>query len=176
MNEFEFRALVEESWKRPLTEEERAGLDAWLALHPAEHAEWDVEAALNRALDTLPAPPVSSNFTALVMQAVDRETSRSARSASSAVGSFWARLSGLFRRPAMRVAWAALLVCGIGLAYHAHQTDLRRDVATGLKAVASVASVPTLSDPAVFEDFDTIRRLAQSSAGDDEELYTVLNK
>jgi len=43
-------------------------------------------------------------------------------------------------------------------------------------AVANVASVPSLSDPAVFEDFDAIRRLAQSSASDDEELYMVLNK
>jgi hypothetical protein len=178
MNESEFRTLVEESWKRRLTEEERAALDAWLAVRPTERAEWEAEAALNRALGAMPNCPVSSNFTALVMQAVEHEQAQALRESTPASASLWARLLTYIRLPAFRLAWAALLVCGIGigLAYYSHQTNVRHDVAEGLKAVANVASVPSLSDPAVFEDFDAIRRLAQSSASDDEELYMVLNK
>jgi ferric-dicitrate binding protein FerR (iron transport regulator) len=166
---------VEESWKRPLTEEERAALDGWLAVRPGERAVWETETALNRALGSLPNRPVSSNFTALVMQAVEREA-RASQTTPSAPESFWSRLLAVFRLPAIRLAWAVLLVCGIGLGFYTHQTNVHRDVAEGLKAVANVASVPSLSDPSVFEDFDAIRRLGQSSASDDEELYMVLNK
>src|SRR5262245_52089399 len=74
MNESEYQALMEASWRRPLTDEEQARLDAWLRTHPAAHNEWEAEMALNRLLEQLPEAPVASNFTARVLQALDRES------------------------------------------------------------------------------------------------------
>src|SRR5271165_916325 len=68
-----FREL---SWRREPAEAEAAELRAWLAAHPEAAAEWEAERQLNELLQQLPeAPPVASNFTARVLQAVKRETS-----------------------------------------------------------------------------------------------------
>jgi hypothetical protein len=42
------------SWRRDLTPAEQAQLRVWLAGHPEALADWQAEAALNRALDQLP--------------------------------------------------------------------------------------------------------------------------
>ncbi len=71
-NDGSFSRLRETSWRRKLTETEAAELRTRLAADPAARADWEVESALNAALDRLPAAPVPTNFTARVMQAVDR--------------------------------------------------------------------------------------------------------
>ena len=54
-----------------MTPSEEAELQKYLAANPAERADWQVEAELNRLLERLPeAPPVASNFTARVLKAV----------------------------------------------------------------------------------------------------------
>ena len=73
MNESEYQALIEASWRRSLTDDEQARLDSWLRVHPEMHNEWEEESALNRMLEELPEAPVASNFTARVLQAVQRE-------------------------------------------------------------------------------------------------------
>ena len=50
-----------------------AGRRAHLAAHPEAQADWEAEAGLNDALGRLPDVAVSSNFTARVLQAVERE-------------------------------------------------------------------------------------------------------
>src|SRR6266542_144743 len=50
MNESDYRALLQTAWRRPLSLEEQARLDAWLATHPQAQAEWEEEAGLNRLL------------------------------------------------------------------------------------------------------------------------------
>jgi anti-sigma factor RsiW len=168
MNESEYQALMEASWRRSLTEDEQARLDLWLRTHPAAHNEWEAESALNRLLDQLPEAPVASNFTARVMQAVERESAAEARRES-----VFDRVKRWFWRPAPRVAWALLVVGLLGFGYHQHQANVRSEMAKGLSVLAHVA---TLSDPAVLQDFEAIQRLAQSAPGDDDELYALLQK
>jgi len=169
MNESEYQTLKEASWRRPLTDDEQARLDAWLRLHPETHNEWEAESALNRLMEQLPEVPVASNFTARVLQAVQRESVTPARRES-----LLHRLKQWFWRPAPRVAWALLVAGLLGFGYHQHQTNVRRgEMAKGLSVLAHVA---TLSDPTVLQDFEAIQRLAQSAPGDDDELYALLQK
>ena len=142
-------------------------LNAWLATRPEARAAWEEDAALNRSLQNLPDAPLSSNFTALVMQAVQREALPTPR-APSAIRLWWRRLSW-----GIACATVAISAVSVGLQQHHHNNELRarREVATGL---AVLANVTTLSDPAVLSDFDAIQRLSLTS-GDDEELYAVLN-
>ena len=167
MNESEYKTLVEESWRRPLTDDEQIQLAGWLATHPEERAAWEEETALNRSLESLPNSPLSSNFTALVMQAVQRAADPAGRAAPST-----APLTSLWRRLTWHLAWALVIVSAVWLGYRQHQLKVRQDVAKGLSVLANVA---TLSEPAVLEDFDAIQRLSQAS-GEDEELYAVLNQ
>jgi len=71
--------LRELNWRRELTAAERAELRTWLAAHPEAQADWQTEAALSKFLARLPDAPVPSNFTARVLQAVERETRTSER-------------------------------------------------------------------------------------------------
>ena len=64
--------LAELAWRRSLTPDEQARLRQYLAAHPQARCQWEGEAALTRGLNRLPPAPVSSNFTALVLQAVQR--------------------------------------------------------------------------------------------------------
>ena len=66
------------SWRQRPTPAQQAELRAWLAEHPEALADWQAEAALNQALDQLPDAPVPGNFTALVLQALERETAAAA--------------------------------------------------------------------------------------------------
>ena len=61
------------SWRRKLSPEQDAELRAWLAAHPEARADWEEEAALTAGLERLADVPVASNFTARVLQVVERE-------------------------------------------------------------------------------------------------------
>src|SRR5262245_4327760 len=168
MNETEYQALVEVSWHRPLTANEQAQLDAWLAANPAARLDWEMDVALTRELQRLPEAPLASNFTAQVMLAVEQESRVAARRFSV---SDW--VLRWLRRPASRLAWAVLLL-GAGLfGFQQHRASVRDEMAKGLSVLASMA---TLSDPTVFENFDAVRRLGQAAPTDDEELLAVLNQ
>src|SRR6266536_3583809 len=106
MNESDYQALLRTAWRRPLSLEEQARLDAWLATHPQAQAEWEEEAGLNRLLGQLPLAPVPSNFTALVLQALEEPPAGATRRPSLP-----AQLRQWFGRPAARIAWALLLLC-----------------------------------------------------------------
>jgi len=69
--------LRESGWRQKLTEAEQAGLRAYLAANPDARADWEMESALNAAARArLPDAPAPSNFTARVLQAVEREEGR----------------------------------------------------------------------------------------------------
>ena len=116
-------------------------LNAWLATRPEARAAWEEDAALNRSLQNLPDAPLSSNFTALVMQAVQREALPTPR-VPSAIRLWWRRLSW-----GIACATVAISAVSVGLQQHHHNNELRarREVATGL-AVRSVFQIPD-SDP-----------------------------
>ena len=188
-NPTEFRILIEISWRRPLNEEEHARLTGWLAAHPEDHAEWETELLITRGLNTLPqAPAVSTNFTALVLQAVEQEErqrrreeavkpSGSSRLRLPAWLSFWAaKCSSLVRRPAVGVTWGFLITCALWFGYQHHQAAVRHDLIASLAAVASVAALSEPGGSAMLEDLDAIQRFSQATRAEDDDLYSVLSQ
>src|ERR1035441_8301460 len=89
-----YNRLRELSWRRKLTNAEEAQLRALLAAHPEAQADWDTEASLNAALGRLPDVPVTSNFTARVLQQVEREAATELRQGEPK-WQFWRRLRWL---------------------------------------------------------------------------------
>lgn len=163
MNESEYQSLIEASWRRPLTMDEQARLDSWLATRPEAQADAEAELALSQWLDQLPNAPVASNFTAQVMHAVAREQVAAKRQPR-----FIETVKRWWRVPTPKLAWALGLVALGWFGVYQHQANVREDMATGLTVMANVAS---LSDPSALEDFEAISRLNTS---DDDELFAVL--
>lgn len=150
--------LRESSWRRKLTEAEQAELRAWLAANPDARADWEMESALNAALTRLPAAPVPSNFTARVLQAVEREEARPH-------GWSW-RWNWHTLVP--RVAFAVAMVAFAGLALHHHEIySQRAALARSVAFVTRGQPVPSLE---ALENFDPIRRMSQPQHADDELL------
>lgn len=150
--------LRELGWRRPLTEAERAELSAYFAAHPEAREDWEDEAALSRLLERLPNAPVASNFTARVLQAVEREQTQ------REPGLQWA---WIWRVLVPRVAVAAVVV-GAGLfAHHRHEVAQRVALAQSMVAVADVRSLPS---PQFLEDFDVIRRMNPTPPADKDLL------
>ena len=166
MNEADYNLLLELSWRRGLTATEAARLREHFAAHPEAREDWENEAQLSQLLNDLPeAPPVASNFTALVMQAVERETALPDRAASAG----WSRwlLSAWTRRTA-----ATCLVLGIGLvAYHEHTVQARETMG---RKVAALATAVSASSPDLIEHFDTICRLSDEPPKADTELLASM--
>ncbi len=164
--ETRYHQLRETAWRRKLTKVEACEMRAHLKAHPEAQADWEAEAALNDALGRLKEAAVSSNFTALVLHAAERESAGRVRSQAAWWNFGWPLLS---RAP--KVA-AAILVVGLSfLAYQRHQVASRRELAASVVAVANVKSLPPY--PEVLEDFEAIRRLSQTPPAD-EALLALL--
>lgn len=166
MNESDYQVLVEEAARRPLRAEEDAQLRAYLAEHPDAQADWEAEAALNRLLSDLPPAPVSSNFTALVVRAATHaKVRRHHRRRLISLRWLWS-----FGR-----AWQGVivvLVAGLALlAYGQHRARTRAELARSVAAISALAPVPSL---AVFQDFDSIKRLPATPLAEDDELLAAL--
>src|ERR1035441_868191 len=86
-----YNRLLELSWRRKLTDAEEAQLRALLESRPEAQADWDAEATLNAVLGRLPDAPVPSNFTARVLQTVEREAAAELRQGERK-WQFWPRL------------------------------------------------------------------------------------
>jgi len=153
--------LREAGWRRPLTATEQAELNAWLAAHPEARADWQAEQRLTQALASLPDVPVSTNFTARVLQAVDASTRPRRRSTLD-----WA-----LRVLLPRAIAGAAVVLGTGLVtYHEALAAKRMKLAQSVSTISEVTSLP---GPDVLEDFDTIRQL-NSAPRADEELLALM--
>jgi len=165
-NNARYQQLREASWRRKLTEAEQAELRAHLAAQPEAPADWDAEVALTEGLNRLSAVPVASNFTARVLQAVERQTAVQSRSRMARWSDWW---------PSLRWAPAtasAVLVVGVSLlVFHSQQVATRMEVAESLVAVADVKSLPAHAE--ILKDFEAIRRLSQTPPAD-EELIALL--
>ncbi len=163
MNDSPYNDLREAGWRRKLTPEEEARLLAWLAGHPEAQAEWEEETALTDHLRQLPDVPLSSNFTARVLQAVDVEMARQARTPATVWGRF-----GWLRGLAPRFASVGLLLV-LGLAgFFQYQASGRAQM---VRNVALVSSLVTSPGPEVFQDFDAIQQLPVVS---DDDLLAAL--
>jgi anti-sigma factor RsiW len=171
MNESNYKDLVEASWRRRLTPDEEARLQAFFAIHPEKQAEWEEEAALTESLRELKEVPLASNFTAQILLALDRETARTAATPVSP----WQRLSTTLRRYIPRFA-AAVLVVGFStfglIQYRAYnQKQVARTMVATIGEIASV-----LPSPEVLQDFDSINQLRDASRATDQDLLAILEK
>jgi len=164
MNDAEYHQLRELSWQRKLTGAEEAELQKYLAAHPEAKTDWETDAELNRVLDALPAaPPVASNFTAQVMQAVEREAPAQARAESwFARGRLWSWLP--------RAAAACVVAGVVLLGYHEHQVRTREAMA---RRVADLARAVSAS-PELLANYDHIRRLGDTPPKADTALLALL--
>ena len=158
-----YNRLRELSWRRRLTGPEEAELRAWLATHPEAQADWEAEAGLNASLSGLPDVPVPGNFTAHVLQAVEREAAADLRRPQGK----W--LTWLRRRWLPRVAFATVVVGAAFVSYQKVDASSRRKLAESVAVVSSVSSLPS---PDILKDFDAIRAL-NSTPPPDEELLLV---
>ncbi|HEX4265877.1 MAG TPA: hypothetical protein VH597_16205 [Verrucomicrobiae bacterium] len=159
----ELNPWQEKNWRRKLTPSEEAELRAWLAAHPGEKVDWEIEGRLTEILGRLPDVPVSSNFTARVLQAVERDAMAESRPKAS-------RRAWFLRLLLPRAAVATVLF-GVGLfTYHEHVATERAEMVQGVKVVAGVSSLPS---PEILQDFDTIRQMS-STPGPDPELIALM--
>lgn len=163
MNESEYQALIEASWRRPLTADEHTRLAEWLAAHPERQQDWELEESLNDTLSRLPDAPLATNFTRQVMLTIRIEQNAAARKPG-----LLETIKRWLRVPAPRLAWALGLFAVGWFGFHQHQNNVRGDLAAGIAVMANVAAV---SDPNVLGDFDAIER---TNAGEDDELFAVL--
>ena len=132
-------------------------------LNPAEQRRLADELALNRLLDShRPAPPVSSNFTALVIQQVEREGRSPRPSWDGGTLRRWLRPLATATALACLVAWVALVRRPPG-----------PGPGEGALALDHAASLPGIN-PAVLADFDAVLRLGSSPRPDDEDLILAL--
>ncbi len=164
MNDSHDQRLRETGWRRPLTEAEQADLRAWLATHPEARSDYEGETRLNQALQKLPDVPVSSNFTARVLQAIEREVAREDHPRAR----FWRSLD--WRGWLPRTAVATFAVAVVLVALQLHHASSRVKMGESLVAVSVVAPV---LPPEAAADFDSIRRLSPST-GADTELLALL--
>jgi hypothetical protein len=170
MNDELYNELLEASWRRKLTAKEQAQVRAFLAAHPEAQGDWEEEALLTQQLERLPGAPLASNFTAQVMQQLDRELAGQERERSVSVGVPWWRR--LVPRYASALLLAFLVVTGV-LQYREHQQIERTQLVDSVTQLTPVASVLR---PELMRDFDAIQQLRYVPSVSDQELLAALQE
>jgi negative regulator of sigma E activity len=124
--------------------------------------ELELEAQLSDALAQLPNISVPSNFTARVLDAIELDEARSARSSKMSRWHWnWRSLL-----PRVAATMAILLFAGMGVQHY--ETSLHRaEIAQSLSVVASAKTVPSMD---ALKNFDTILHMSQSGHADTELL------
>ena len=153
--------LMEALWRRKLTAAEEADLAEWLAKHPESREGWKMEAALSGLLAEMTPAPVSSNFTARVLQEIQRDV--------LAAGSRRGTNAG-WRAWLPRLAFGAGLVVAGSSSYHFVRAAHHSRMVDGVAMVSQVASLPSVE---ILQDFDAIRAMDRAP-GADEELLHIL--
>lgn len=154
MKEHEYNELLEASWQRPLTVAEEARIEEYLVAHPEHRDDWEQENALNQMLGDLPDAPLSSNFTARVMQATELEDARSNR-----------KLTWFSRLKLPRLAWVPVIAALGFFAVQWSKNNVEARVQVMVEALPPDAEV-------VLADFDAIRVPVVEM---DEELWLALS-
>jgi hypothetical protein len=160
-----YQLLRELGWKRQLTEAEQARLLEYLKANPEAQDDWLLESHLNQALKHLPNTPVSSNFTARVLQAIELENKIRERSRQK--GWHFGRLITWFPK-----ASAAAFILGVG-AFSFYQVKAH-DRTVMVRNVVALSQAVSASDPELMENFDLIHKLSDPQAGADHELLVLL--
>ena len=148
----------ESLWRQRPADVERARWDA----RPEIRSEWEREARLSEMLAKTPNFPVSSNFTARVMQEIEREDGRTARRRFFSWN--WRALM-----PRLAITAAVLLCAGATF----RQYELNRQRTQLAKNVVRIAESQSLPSVEVLDNFDAIQRMGQPAQAD-EELLALL--
>jgi hypothetical protein len=148
--------LRESVWRRKLTEAEHAGL----CEQPETQADLELESRLTEGLARLPDAAVPSNFTARVLQAVERETVLRPRP------TVW---QWSWRVLVPRLAVGVAVIGIAGLAYQRHEFNQRARLAKNVALAAGAQPLPSVE---ALKNFDAIQRMGQPHA--DEKLLALL--
>ena len=173
MNRPDKRDLIAKALRDSLSEAEKKQWEDLLEDDPEVRNAFAEEQALDRVLDRLPDVPISSNFTALALQAATREPRPGKR--------FSLLSLSVFRTTFAQAVTAFVAVCTIGLAigvrYHnSQQADLTSKVRSFTK-VASVIDSVKVRPEELFQNFEAIRALPTVAENDvDLELLVALQK
>jgi hypothetical protein len=166
MNEQDPSQWRQLAWRRKLTEAEAAELQQFLAAHPEAREESQDEADLNDLLERLPeAPAVSSNFTSLVLQAIERDAAARERQRSKE-GSFWHGLWSWLPKAAV----ACLVVGFTFVGYHQYEAHNRAALARDAMELSSAVS----SNPDLVKDVEPIILLNDADSKADTELLALM--
>ena len=164
MQDEHYREIKEAGWRRALNRDEEAALQKFLAAHPETREAWGEESALNRLLERLPAPPVSSNFTARVLQAVQAVPAR------RSWRDWFAPEQWVPESRAWRIAMCSMML-GLGLfSFREYQVIQRVRMARELAGVSRMATLPPME---WLKDFDTINGISQVKVADDDLLAAL---
>jgi hypothetical protein len=163
MDDPKFQEWIQTGWRRPLQPDELAQVEEVLADNRQARAHWEAEAALNRCLDRLVPPVVSSNFTARVLAQAGRQPRPRAK--RNFLPSQWIPAGWL-----PRLAVSGLMVC-LGLfSAREYQVLHRARLAQQMVTVSRLATLPPMD---WLKNFDTINKLSKVKVAD-EDLLTVL--
>jgi anti-sigma factor RsiW len=165
MRDEHYQKIMEAGWRRPLSADEEAALQQFLAAHPEARQAWAEEAALNRLLQRWPVPAVSSNFTARVLQAAQNAPVR-----SSAWRDWFAPSQWLPEGRVAQAALCSLMVCAALFSFHQSQVMHRERMA---REAASASRLATLPSVEWLKDFDTIKGISQTRVADDDLLAAL---
>jgi len=171
MNNDELNELRETLRRHDLSRGEWQRLRAQLDGHGVDASAWTEERALTGLLNRLPDAPLPSNFSARVLQALDR--------APASVGMRFRLRSWWARHPAgIQLASSAACLLLLLLGYARYQSVRReRMVASVTSVVRSVEAASALAElPPVdiLQDYDAIQGLSRSRVAADEELLVAL--
>ena len=124
--------------------------------------ELEQQARLTAALARLQDAPVPSNFTVRVMDAIELEEKRTARSQRGNWNWHWLlpRLAG---------ATALLLVTGLGI-LHYETGRQHREITRNLSQLASTQAIPSVD---ALENLEAIQRMSQPTHADTELLAAL---
>jgi anti-sigma factor RsiW len=152
------QSLRETAWRRPLTAAETTELRHRLANAPGATEDLQLEARLSRALAGLPDAPVPSNFTARVLQTLERAPAPPPRAPFG-----WLPLHGWLPR----LGFACLVLGVSALGVHRYELVARQRMADSVAAISPLGVLPA---PEALADFDAIRRLGSEPPADVELL------
>ena len=164
MDGFEDNPLEKAGLHRKLSPDEIAQLKAWSLTHPELQSQMDEDIRLNGLLRKLDDKPLSSNFTSLVLQAIERETDKP-RNTHSYLYQWFAGN----RIP--RFAIAVAVFCIGLLSYQKYQDSQRAELAHNVAKVVHVTQELTVD---VLQNFDAIQRLSSAPVKIDDDLYAAL--
>jgi anti-sigma factor RsiW len=155
-----YTRLLEISWRRKLTAVEQAELASWLQAHPESKPDWDAEAILTDQFNRLSEPELSSNFTARVLEQIERPEKQTVRGRS--------RWKSWLLRLAPPIAATAVVLATL----HHQQvaTEHRKQLLESVVLVSDIKSLPSVE---ILKNFDAIREL-NSAPGPDEQLISLL--